>query len=166
MSNLRVNFLNWKPDTEDVGNDGLTVATNVVHDTEGYKATHLISATAFSTTGGLADSVATVCALSSGLPCVIAQPVGAQDDLFVAWLSGSPPTLHVGLNGITSTSDTTGYPLSFSTAYVSNTATPVAIFAFDVCEYADKIFFNVEARMGTLSPNTTQSLKYSAYMDF
>lgn len=154
------------PDAEDTATDGLTVANNVVHEPEGYKATHLISALAFSTTGGLAESVATVCALANGLPCVIAKPVGAQDDLFVAWLSGSPPTLHVGLNGVTSSADTTGYPLSFSTAYVSRTATPVAIFAFDVCEYAGKIFFNVEARMGTVSPSTTQALKYSAYMAF
>jgi len=36
VSQVRLNFLNWRPDAEDFGNDGLTIATNVLHDTEGY----------------------------------------------------------------------------------------------------------------------------------
>lgn len=34
---MRINFLNWQPDKEDVANEGLTRAVNVLHDTEGYK---------------------------------------------------------------------------------------------------------------------------------
>lgn len=34
---VRVNFTNWQPDKDDFGTEGLTVADNVIHDTEGYK---------------------------------------------------------------------------------------------------------------------------------
>lgn len=163
----RLDFLNWNPDADDNNNEGLTIATNCVHEPEGYKAVHLISALAFSTTGGLGESSATIAALSNGLPAVIAKPVGSQGDLFCAWLSGGPLLkLHVGLNGVTGASNTTGYPLSFAKTFISNTETPVAIYSFDVSESPGKIFFSVEARLGTHSPSTTEALKYSAYMNF
>ncbi len=160
MSELRFNFLNFNPDSEATENQGLTVAQNVVHDTEGYKPIHLGSAGSFATTGGLAASAATIRAL-------VAKPVGSQDDLFCAWLSGtSLLTLNVGLNGVTAAAVTTGYPLSFTNTFISSTATPVAVYAFGVAEIFGKIFFTVEARIGTTGPTTTQALKYSAYMDF
>ncbi len=144
MSEVRLNFLNFAPDLEDEENTGLTVAQNVVHEPEGYKAIHLGSAGSFSTTGGLAASSATVTSL-------IAKPVGAGDDLFCAWIAGD--TVHVGINGVTSASDTTGYPLSFAT-----TGSSQAISAFDVCEYASKIFFVVEATQIVNVPSTTTAV--------
>jgi len=160
MSEVRFNFLNFNPDSEDTENLGLTIANNVVHDTEGYKPVHLGSAGSFATTGGLGASVATV------LSC-IAKPVGTQGDVFAAWLSGNAhPTLHVGVNAVTSISATTGFPLSFTNTFISASDTPIAIYAFDVTEFAGKIFFNVEARLGTATPSTTQTLKFSAYMNF
>lgn len=154
MSEIRLNFLNYRPIQEDVNHDGLTVANNVVHEPEGYKQIHIRTAAAFSTTGGLAASNASVSS-------VIARPVGSQGDYFCAWLSGSPGTLHVGINGVTSTSSTTGYPLSFSTATSGNDR----IYAFDVCEYAGKIFFVVEARF-LESGGSTAALRHIGYMDF
>ena len=160
MSEVRLNFLNYNPDSEDTENQGLTVAQNVVHEPEGYKPIHLGSAGSFATTGGLGVSAATVLSL-------VAKPVGPQGDVFCAWISGSPlPSLHVGINGVTAASVTTGYPLSFSNTHVSASATPAVIYSFDVCEYGGKIFFDVEARQGIAIPSTTQSLKFSAYMDF
>lgn len=155
---IQKSFLDWSPDREAVGNEGLSVATNVLHDTEGWKSLHLASAGAFAT--AIAASVATVIA-------AVAKPVGAQGDVLVAWVSNkTTPTLHIGINGVTGTSSTTGYPKSFSTAYVSSTATPLAIYSFDVCEYAGNIFFSVSATMGTSTPSTTQALSYSAYQTF
>ena len=153
MSELRLNFLNYRPTQEDVNHDGLTVANNVLHEPEGYKQTYLRSASAFSTTGGLGASNASVSS-------VFAKPVGAQGDLFCAWLSGSPGTLHVGINGVTATTAATGYPLSFSTA----TSGDDRIYAFDVCEYAGKIFFVVEAQYE--ADTGTLSLKHIGYMDY
>jgi hypothetical protein len=160
VSELRLNFLNWRPDSEDTDNDGLTVADNMIHESEGYKPVHLGSAGSFATTGGLAASNATVLAL-------IAKPVGSQGDVITAWVSSkATPTLHIGINGVTESGATTGYPLSFSTAYTDSTTSPLAIYAFDACEYAGKIFFTVDARMGESSPSTTQTLRFSAYMNF
>lgn len=157
----RIAFLNWRPDAEDFGNEGLVTADNLVHESEGYKPVHLGSGGSFATTGGLgAATNATVLSL-------VAKPVGSQGDQLCAWLADmTTPTLHVGVNGVTATTTATGYPLAFSTAYVNSTATPIAIYAFDVCEYAGKTFFTVEARMGTSTPVTTQSIAFAGYMDF
>jgi len=129
---VRLDFLNYQPDKEDFQNQGLTVATNAIHEPEGWKPVHIGSSGAFATTGGLGASVATVLS-------IVTKPVGAQGDTFSAWLAND--TLHVGINGVTSTSVTTGYPLSFSTSTSAQ-----EIVSFDVCEFAGKIFFTVEAQ--------------------
>ena len=148
----RLTFLNWRPDAEDVVTDGLTVADNVIHEPEGYKPAHLASAGTFSTTGSLAASVATITSL-------VSKRVGPWSDQFSAWLSNN--TLNVGLNGVTATSVTTGYPLSFSTAGSSQEIT-----VFDVCEQDGSIFFVVEASQQEGSPSTVQTLRHIGYMDY
>ena len=155
MSGLRVDFLNWRPDQEVFGNDGLTQADNVIHEPEGWKPAHLASSGAFATTGGLAASNATVLSL-------VSKPVGAQGDVFCAWLANqTTPTLHVGINGTTASTSATGYPLAFATAVSSP-----AIWAFDVCEMGGKIIWTVEARASTSSPATTVSLAFAGHMDY
>jgi hypothetical protein len=152
VSQIRTNFLNWQPDAEDVGNDGLSQADNVLHDTEGYKPVHLGSSTAFSTV--IAASAATVLS-------IVAKPVGAQGDLFCAWLSGaSTPALNVGINGETATSSATGYPPSFAVA-----VTDPAIWAFDVAEYGGKICWTVEARGADASASAV-SVAFAGLMDY
>lgn len=148
----RVKFLNWNPDSEDEDNQGLTVADNVLHESEGYKPLHMASAGTFQTTGGLASSNATV--LSA-----IAKPVGSADDLLVAWLANGQ--LHVGLNGVTAASDTTGYPLSFAT-----TTTSGEITAFDVCEAYDKIFFVVQGEQVGTAPTQASVRAMMGYMSY
>jgi len=150
---MKVNFLNWRPDVDDVGNDGLTKAENVIHDVEGYRPVHLASSGAFTTTGGLAASNATVLS-------IVAKPVGSTGDLFCAWVAGSPPKLHVGLNGATATTTATGYPLAMATA-----ATDAEIFAFDVCEYGGNIVWTVEAQ-GTDASATALSYAFCGYMSY
>ncbi len=153
---MRLNFINWRPDMEDVGNDGLTVADNVIHEPEGYKPIHLASAGGFVTTGGLGASSATILS-------IVSKQVGAQNDTLSAWV-GSDGGLNIGLNGVTATSPTTGYPLSFNTTLSIGQA--AAITVFDVSEYAGKISFQVEAQAQTASPNTTVTLRHAGYMDF
>ncbi len=46
---LRTDFINWRPDAEDFGQQGMTQADNVLHDTEGYKSLKRQSAGAFFT---------------------------------------------------------------------------------------------------------------------
>jgi hypothetical protein len=152
---IRVNFLNWSPDAEDVGNEGLTTADNVIHETEGYKPVHLASSGTFATTGGLAASSGTILS-------VVSKPVGNQGDLFCAWLTdATTPALYVGINGETAATSATGHPLAFSTAVTSP-----EIYAFDVCEYGGKILWTVEAQGSASSPATTMSIAFAGYMDF
>ena len=153
MSQVRLDFLNWNPDTEDTENKGLTIATNVVHDAEGYKQIRLQSAGAFSTTGGLGASNGTVISL-------IAKQIGHSNDRLCAWLTRAGG-LNIGLNGVTATSPTTGYPLSSGTASASGEIT-----VFDVCEYAGKITFTVEAQQVQSSPSATATLRHSGYLDY
>ena len=151
---MRVTFLNWRPDAEDVGNDGLTQADNVIHDIEGYRPVHLASAGTFATTGGLAASTATILS-------IVAKPVGSQGDYLAAWVADATvPTLHVGLNGVTAATTATGYPLAMATA-----ATDAEIYAFDVCEYGGKIIWTVEAQ-ATDASATALSYAFAGYMDF
>lgn len=148
----RFNFLNWRPDLEDTEHDGLTVAQNVIHDVKGWEPAHLGSAGSFSTTGSLGASVATVTSL-------VAKGVGPFGAQFCAWLANNQ--INVGVNGITSPATTTGYPLSFSTAGASQ-----AITVFDVCEYAGKIFFTVEATQTEAIPSTTTIIRHTGYLDY
>ena len=149
---MRIGFLNWRPDAEDVGNDGLTTADNVIHDVEGYRPVHLASSGTFAT--ALAASDATVLS-------IISKPVGSQGDLLCAWVADqTTPTLHVGLNGVTAVTSSTGYPLAMATA-----ATDAEIFAFDVCEYAGKIVWTVEAQ-ATDASATALVYAFAGYMDF
>lgn len=154
MSQVRLNFLNWRPDAEDVGNDGLTTADNVIHETEGYKPVHLATSAAFATTGGLSATLGTVLS-------IIGKPVGSQGDLFCAWLSeATTPALYVGLNGVTASTSATGHPLAFTTTSVNQ-----EIYAFDVCEYGGKIVWTVEAQAEDAS-GTALSIAFAGHMDF
>ena len=149
---MKVTFLNWRPDRDDVGNDGLTKAENVVHDVEGYRPIHLASSGSFAT--AVAASDATVLS-------IVAKPVGSQGDLFCAWVADqTTPTLHVGLNGVTATTSATGYPLAMATA-----ATDAEIYAFDVCEYGGNIVWTVEAQ-ATDAAATALSYAFCGYMSF
>jgi hypothetical protein len=153
MPSIRVDFLNWRPDAEDVGNDGLTTADNVVHEPEGYKPVHLASSGAFSTT--IAASTATVLSL-------VSKPIGSSGDQFAAWLAATTtgPTLCVGINGATAPTTATGHPLSFSAG-----STDHEIYAFDVTEYGGYISWTVEAQASDAS-GTSLSIAYAGYMSY
>ena len=147
MSRVRFDFLNWRPDADDFANDGLTVADNVVHDSEGWKQVPLETAGAFVTTGGLT----TVTAL-------VAKPIGSRDDLLCCWLSDSQ-NIHVGVNGVTGTSPTTGYPISFSTAVSGGVVT-----AFDVCEVDEQAVFVARVEGNKSIPATSTAISFAGYI--
>lgn len=128
---MRVSFLDWRPDLEPFQHDGLTVATNVIHEEEGWRDVRLRSSNAFATT------------IAASVTSVVVKPIGSQDDNLVAWIQGDQ-NLHIGVNGVTGTSPTTGYPFSFATA-ASN-----AITAFDVTELNGYAFFVVRAEISPI----------------
>ena len=151
MSELRFNFLNWRPDLEDENHDGLTVADNVIHQPEGYVPIGLLTTTSFATTGGLGASVYTV------LSCQ-AKQVGPGTDVLCAWIANN--TLHVGLNGVTATTSTTGYPLTYATLGSA------AITSFNVCEAYDKVFFAVQGTGVTDPGGVTTTRTMMGYLDY
>ncbi len=136
---VRIDFLNWRPDQEDLGNDGLTVANNVVHDSEGYKPIYLASTGAFSTTGALAS-----------VSSIVTKPAGAQMTPFSAWLSAD--TIGVGFNGVSAVQAG-----ATTTAFATTGATQV-ITAFDVAELNGQMVFVVEAQQNEGSPDTLTSI--------
>lgn len=142
---MRVGFLNWQPDLEPFQHDGLTVATNVIHEEEGWRDVKLRSANAFATT------------IAASVTSVVVKPIGAQDDYLVAWFEGDQ-NVHIGVNGVTGTSPTTGYPLSFSTAGGN------AITAFDVTELNGYAFFVIRAEHQRLSPATETAQSFAGYI--
>jgi len=140
MTQVRFDFLNLAPDKEDTENTGLTIADNVVHDTEGYKPIHLGTAVSVVQTGNLGDVITTT--------AVVTKSIGVGTDTFSAWIDAIDLRLH-------------GFPLSFSRTGTSQTIT-----AFDVTESNGKIFFVVEAQQSLTGPLTTVSLRQIGYLDF
>jgi hypothetical protein len=49
MSQIKYNFLNWRPDLEKHEHDGLVLAQNVLHDSNGYYPIKIQTTTAFAT---------------------------------------------------------------------------------------------------------------------
>jgi CO/xanthine dehydrogenase Mo-binding subunit len=147
----RVAFLNWRPDAEDFGNEGLSVCTNAVHDSEGWKPTYIQTAGAFATTGGL-----------QSVTSLVAKPIGPGTDTIAAWISNN--TLNIGINGVTATTGTTGYPVSFATA-----GTNQAITFFDAAEMEgpstglSMVFFTAEMQQNESTPSTVSVLRTSGY---
>jgi hypothetical protein len=137
---IRKDFLEWRPDAEPFGNQGLSKAQNVVHDTEGYKPVYLNSAASFATTGGLQSVTSIVC-----------KPVGTQGDLMCAWLSNN--TLHIGINGATALNNST-------TAAFSTAGSAPAVTSFDVCEYAGNWYVQAEAQQTEAGGTVTSVYAY------
>ena len=154
MPTLRRALLDWQPDLDDYGDNGLTQADNVIHDADGWHPIHLASSGSFATTGGLAASSATILS-------IVTKPVGAVGNTFSAWIADqTAPTLQVGIDGVTATTSATGYPLTFTTTSVNQ-----EIYAFDVCEVGGKIVWTVEAQAEDAS-GTALSIAFAGYMDF
>jgi len=142
MSEVRLNFLNWRPDLEALGNDGLTVAENVLHDAEGFKKITEQTAGAFSTT-------------TASVTDFKAVAIGTNNQTFCCWLSGG--TMFFGIDGVTATGPST------ATAFATATAGQ-AISSFAVTEYGDDIFFCAVAEGTTAIPATLVSIGFSGYL--
>lgn len=65
MENVKLNFLNWRPDAEDYENDGLITADNFLHDKEGYKQLLQQTSAAFSTTSPLNAGLNTISSIKA-----------------------------------------------------------------------------------------------------
>ena len=161
--NLKLNFLNWRPDQDEYGNDGLTTADNVVHDTEGYKQVHLKSAGAFNTIIPASWSVTSVVAQQ-------AVRAGTAYTAFVGEANAGGPTNALGFGALFTTSgdmyraiwNDTGYPTlnAFSTV-----GTNQNVVAFDHCYLGDKVFMVAVADQDVAATAGTQTVAALGYGD-
>lgn len=146
MSQVKFNFLNWRPDAEDDGHDGLVTADNVYHQPEGFKAFQSPTAGAFATNTSLGTC-----------PSVVFRPVGTRGQYVGAWLHNATAAgvgytidMSVGLfsRGAESQMLTLiGTYTTYSTSTITNQYTGNNISALEVTEYKDYIFFTAEAQL-------------------
>ena len=81
---VRSDFLKWQPDQDDFNNPGLTIADNVLHDTEGYKQLLQQTDAAFTTT--------TVLGGSATVQAVNIRPAGVGANRFICAINPLPTT--------------------------------------------------------------------------
>ena len=136
MNQLKVNFLNWRPDQDEYQLEGLTKAQNVVHDTEGYKPVYLQTTSSFNT------------AIPANVSCVsvVARQGVWAPTAFTAYIEEADqttPTLRFGYFDSTTFGmyeglwDTTGYPTANAFATAGGDQ---EVIAFDHCNMNDKVF--------------------------
>ena len=134
MTEVKFNFLNWRPDAEDYENDGLITADNLLHDTEGYL--QILSNTTTSMTNFAAGSGGTI-------NSVLCRPQGS---LRIATSTG---LVYAAAEIVDFNSNTlralcgpvTNNALETGTGTTIATATSGVVTSFQLCELNDRIFF-------------------------
>lgn len=169
MSQIRVNFLNWRPDLDATSHDGLAGASNVLHSEDGYKPIHVQTAAAFATTTaftGMPSSVLSVqlrplgtsgrylvgALIPSAGNTTVSLAVGVTDTDFV-----SATVLASGFTGTTATSATVNL--------VGGTVPEAEFVAFSVAELEGSAFVVAKANV-TLEAGTETSLNVSGTVSY
>ena len=159
MSEIRLNFLNWRPDMEPSGHDGLTEADNVLHDTEGYKQLRVATSGAAATAAASANTLGSVQVRQLGSKQDTSEDNKMACYLVVANPSGVGVRIQVGSSTFNSESTLTA---SAGTAHP--VATGGAITAFEVCELNDYVFITAQGE-GEAAGGTALSGNVTAYME-
>lgn len=132
---IRFSFADWAPDLDDFGNEFLTVADNVIHDTEGYKEVNIVTAGALGTQGGLGTVIS-----------MRALPIGTAGQTLKCWLeqiSGPALSLRVGVSVVSTLDQVDSATLT--------SAGGGAITSFSVVDTDDALFITAEAAVDTLA---------------
>jgi hypothetical protein len=133
---VRIDFLNWQPDQDELNNDGLITCTNVVHEPEGFKPVYLASAGAFSTETAFAS-----------VTSLVSETVGSNLDVVSGYIGGD--VLRIALNGVAVS------PLNSTQISFATTGSSQCVAAFDVAELNGQVAFVMLAQQETASPATT-----------
>lgn len=143
---VRLNFLNWQPDKEEFGTEGLTEAQNVVHDTEGYKPVYLATDGAYSA------------GFSATITSAMSRNIGPINDLLDVWLYDD--VLLVGLSKYTASAYTFSTKTSAggTTTAFATTGSAQEIAYFDTAELHDTLAFVVEAQQTQTGSDSTINL--------
>jgi len=142
---MRFNFLNWRPDADDMGNDGLITADNVIHDTEGYVQYKTPTSGAFVTNTAIGTC-----------PSIVVRSVGTNNQRIAAYLhnataAGAGYTVDFSIGLFSSGYTTIGNYTTFTSSTLSTQYTLNSVSAFEVAEYADKIYITAEAQCATIT---------------
>ena len=134
LAEVRVNFLNWRPDQDEFNTDGLQVADNVLHDVEGYKQLLMRTAGASGTQTGLSSAIS-----------FREASIGTGGQTMKCWLrktANTSLTLTIAVNPITTLGTAASATLSSQSG---------AITSFSVAELDDNIFVTAEAEVHGIS---------------
>jgi hypothetical protein len=164
---VRTNFLNWRPDREALGNDGLTVAENVIHDSDGYKPLHKQSAGAFATTSAFTAT------FGLAVKSVYLKPLSKSDRHGVAALVALPgPMVALALGvteenvfGIAGTNSATLLVQSQVNSSTLLSAGACRLLSFSIAELEGAAVFVAQAE-ADLAGGTVQSLNASGIVDY
>jgi len=155
----KFDFLNWRPDAEDLRNPGLITADNVIHDTEGYKEYKTPTSGAFASNSSLGTCGS-----------VVFRPVGTNGQYVGAWLADATHlgslkyTANFKLGLFNSSYSLTSTYTSMASATLRSQYTLNSVTSFEVCEYGDLIFMAAEAQCTAyLTVNGTVTLNATGY---
>ena len=164
MSEIRLNFLNWRPDQEASQHDGLTVAENVIHDAEGYK--QVLFATAGAVSTAISMSTTTSAVLSAQVRQAGSKRDASTDNkvhcLIINSTAVGRAEIWVG-SGTDLTTLFAQATLTASAGTVSPVASAAAITAFEVCELEGNVFITAEAKAEN-SSGEEMTGRVTAYM--
>lgn len=137
MSHVKLNFLNWRPDAEALGNDGLITAENALHSEEGY--IQYKTPTTFATNTAIGTC-----------PSIVIKSVGTNNQRIAAFLhnataAGAGYTIDLSIGLFSSGYTTIGLYTTISSGTINAAHGGNHVMAFDVTEYADNIFITAQA---------------------
>lgn len=132
MSQIRVNFLNWRPDIEATEHDGLSQATNVYHSPSGYKSTKLNTSGAGSTLTGL-DGITILSTRALQVKAMGPGRTVGADNFASAYIREATG----GSFNLSITENAGGDSLSST---LNATGTSMALSAFDTCALGNQVF--------------------------
>lgn len=144
----RLQFLNWRPDLEDVGNAGLSVADNVYHQPEGYKELNAYTdaATGTVTSGGTLLSAYAVQSVQLTNDDTSTQPAGQYLTATLTFATATAGSL-ARLRLIESNSGSDLSTTLTQSATLTGFGTQMAITSFSTFQYDDKIFVVAQAEV-------------------
>ena len=143
MSQVKYNFLNWAPDLEDHEHNGLAIAENVLHDSNGYYPIKIQTAGAFST--GTPAGAGFGIAYSD----IKVKPFGNAGELTFAAIQYDTATTNTFRIGVVGTGFTA---VNFATLASVGACW---IKSFDVCELGQRVVISAQAEGSLLSGGTT-----------
>ena len=133
---VKFDFLNWRPDAEDLRNQGLITADNLLHDTEGYKEVSMPTAGAINATETALDAMV--------------RPIGTAGELVYARvIDASSTTASLSIGPINGAAFTT------VTLPTLTNASAMTLDHFAVAEFDQQFVISAQVTASLLAGGTT-----------